>query len=50
MAASWRSPGADGRTPAPPHDETGHTWHHDAAPLIDISPEAVRPSWTNAAD
>ncbi len=24
----WRSPGPDGRFPAPPHDETGHTWHH----------------------
>jgi len=26
--ADWRSPGANGRMPAPPHDETGHTWHH----------------------
>lgn len=24
----WRSPGTDGRLPAPPHDATGHTWHH----------------------
>ncbi|SDL65231.1 c-type cytochrome [Aliiruegeria lutimaris] len=24
----WRSPGEDGLLPAPPHDETGHTWHH----------------------
>ena len=24
----WRSPGPDGKLPAPPHDETGHTWHH----------------------
>ena len=24
----WQSPGDDGRLPAPPHDETGHTWHH----------------------
>ena len=24
----WRSPKEDGRLPAPPHDETGHTWHH----------------------
>ncbi len=24
----WRSPGPDGRLPAPPHDQTGHTWHH----------------------
>ena len=24
----WRSTKADGRLPAPPHDEFGHTWHH----------------------
>ena len=24
----WRQPGPDGLLPAPPHDETGHTWHH----------------------
>lgn len=24
----WRSPKSDGLMPAPPHDETGHTWHH----------------------
>ena len=26
--ANWRSPGPDGRLPAPPHDQSGHTWHH----------------------
>lgn len=26
--ANWRSRLPDGRLPAPPHDETGHTWHH----------------------
>jgi len=25
---NWQSQGADGRLPAPPHDDTGHTWHH----------------------
>lgn len=24
----WQTPAADGRLAAPPHDETGHTWHH----------------------
>jgi len=24
----WRSPDKDGYMPAPPHDQTGHTWHH----------------------
>ena len=30
----WRSPGSDGRYPAPPHDVTGHTWHHSDADLV----------------
>jgi mono/diheme cytochrome c family protein len=25
---NWRRPGRDGVLPAPPHDATGHTWHH----------------------
>jgi len=24
----WRSRRANGRLPAPPHDDSGHTWHH----------------------
>ncbi|MEP1352869.1 MAG: cytochrome c [Tateyamaria sp.] len=26
---NWKRPNHDGTLPAPPHDETGHTWHHD---------------------
>ncbi|MBL4613923.1 MAG: c-type cytochrome [Magnetovibrio sp.] len=26
---NWREPQEDGTLPAPPHDESGHTWHHD---------------------
>lgn len=33
----WRSRGPDGRLPAPPHDETGHTWHHPDRILLDIT-------------
>ena len=25
----WQMRNDDGSLPAPPHDETGHTWHHD---------------------
>ena len=25
---NWRSRKPDGRLPAPPHDPSGHTWHH----------------------
>ncbi|WP_341213845.1 cytochrome c [uncultured Limimaricola sp.] len=34
--ADWRRPGPSGRLPAPPHDETGHTWHHPDRVLRDI--------------
>ena len=27
-APDWQRPGPDRRLPAPPHDETGHSWHH----------------------
>lgn len=30
----WRQPRPDGTLPAPPHDETGHTWHHGDALLF----------------
>ena len=32
---NWRSPGPDGRFPAPPHDASGHTWHHADQFLLD---------------
>ncbi len=32
--ANWRQRRANGRLPAPPHDETGHTWHHTDALLF----------------
>ncbi|NRB05896.1 MAG: cytochrome c [Rhodobacteraceae bacterium] len=34
---NWRSPNEDGTLPAPPHDETGHTWHHDNQLLFDYT-------------
>ena len=35
--ADWRSPGPDGRAKAPPHDASGHTWHHPSAQLFAIT-------------
>lgn len=32
----WMKRKADGRLPAPPHDETGHTWHHSDKQLFTI--------------
>ena len=33
--ANWRQRGFNGYMPAPPHDETGHTWHHPILPVHD---------------
>ena len=33
----WQVPGPDGVLPAPPHDQTGHTWHHPNALLFDYT-------------
>jgi len=33
----WQSRDADGYLPAPPHDQSGHTWHHPDHQLFDIT-------------
>jgi mono/diheme cytochrome c family protein len=35
--ANWQQPKATGRMPAPPHDETGHTWHHSDELLFNLT-------------
>ncbi len=35
--ADWQLRDQDGYLPAPPHDETGHTWHHPTAQLFEIT-------------
>lgn len=34
---NWRIQNDDGTVPAPPHDATGHTWHHDSQLLFDYT-------------
>ena len=34
---NWQQRGADGRLPAPPHDATGHTWHHSDEQLFRLT-------------
>lgn len=34
---NWQSAGSDGVLPAPPHDRTGHTWHHGDALLFNYT-------------
>lgn len=35
--ANWRERDAQGRLPAPPHDASGHTWHHADEVLFRIT-------------
>ena len=39
---NWRRLNENGRLPAPPHDATGHTWHHDDATLFGITKLGTR--------
>ena len=36
-APNWQIRDADGLLPAPPHDATGHTWHHDDETLFTLT-------------
>lgn len=33
----WRGTKADGTLPAPPHDDSGHTWHHADSLLFEYT-------------
>jgi mono/diheme cytochrome c family protein len=37
----WRERLPDGRLPAPPHDASGHTWHHSDQQLFQITKEGL---------
>ena len=39
----WRTRRPDGRLPAPPHDASGHTWHHADAQLFGIVKHGLGP-------
>lgn len=38
---NWRERRPDGRLPAPPHDASGHTWHHPDRQLFEITKRGV---------
>lgn len=43
---NWRARLSNGRLPAPPHDKTGHTWHHPDGMLFDIVKHGLIPGKT----
>ena len=42
---NWRSKLPNGRMPAPPHDDSGHTWHHPDEVLIGITKHGLVPPY-----
>lgn len=40
---NWRERLPNGRLPAPPHDASGHTWHHPDAVLLGIVNQGLAP-------
>lgn len=40
--ADWRQRKPSGRLPAPPHDDSGHTWHHPDEVLLGITRHGMR--------
>ena len=41
----WQKRLSNGRFPAPPHDETGHTWHHPDEVLFAITKHGMVPPY-----
>ena len=42
---NWRERLSNGRLPAPPHDESGHTWHHPDSILFAITKFGMVPPY-----
>ncbi len=38
---NWKERLPNGRVPAPPHDATGHTWHHPDSQLFDLTKDGA---------
>lgn len=41
----WRSRSPSGRLPAPPHDDSGHTWHHPDDLLFGLTKFGLTPPY-----
>lgn len=39
---NWRQRDSQGFLPAPPHDDSGHTWHHSDAILFDLTKNGLQ--------
>lgn len=46
-AANWKQSLPDGSLPPPPHDNSGHTWHHSDEELISIIENGGDPAYNS---
>jgi len=46
-AANWKTQNDDGSFPPPPHDSSGHTWHHPDDILLDIISKGGDPGYNS---
>jgi mono/diheme cytochrome c family protein len=46
---NWRARLPNGRMPAPPHDDSGHTWHHPDEVLFGITKHGLVPPYAPPA-
>ena len=44
----WTTRRPDGRLPAPPHNDEGHTWHHDSELLFNLVKHGLVPPYAPA--
>ena len=42
---NWQQKLPNGRWPAPPHDDTGHTWHHSDKWLFEVVEKGMMPPY-----
>jgi S-disulfanyl-L-cysteine oxidoreductase SoxD len=45
---NWQTPLPNGRLPAPPHDDSGHTWHHPDSYLFSVTKYGMVPPYAPA--
>lgn len=45
---AWQKRLPNGRMPAPPHDDSGHTWHHPDEVLFGITKQGLVPPYAPA--
>jgi mono/diheme cytochrome c family protein len=45
---NWKVPLPSGRLPAPPHDDSGHAWHHPSDVLFGVTKFGLKPPYAPA--